>query len=186
MLRPMTDATWIREAVARRQLVADGPGDLSERWLLEGNRVALAEESGPHLDEEQCVRLEAALRTNFVRQLIVISNDPLVDEDMVYELSISAEDLAAFSWEFMSINALLLPHSGTELAVLFSTDDYHLVAGTRQFVTDYAGDLKAARDDFAEDPHWVMTPLLREVTRYMSWIDDHANATRHMRLFRRI
>jgi len=151
------------------------PGDLSERWLLTGDRVALAEESGAHLEAEQCVRLEAALRTAFVRRLIVISNDPLVNEDLVYELSISAEDLAAFSWEFSGINALLLPHSGTELAVLFSTDDYYLVAGTRQFVTDYAGDLRAARDafvDFAERPVWVMTPLLREVLRYMSWIDD--------------
>jgi hypothetical protein len=79
------------------------------------------------------------LRTAFVRRLIVISNDPLVGEDLVYELSISAEDLAAFSWEFSGINALLLPQSGIELAVLFSTDDYYLVAGTRQFVTDYAG-----------------------------------------------
>jgi hypothetical protein len=139
-----------RGAVARRQAVADGPGDLSERWLLTGGRVALAEESGRHLEAEECVRLEAALRTTFVHRLTVISNDPLVDEDMVYDLSASAEDLAAFSWEFSGINALLLPHSGTELAVLFSTDDYHLVAGTRQFVTDYAGDLKAARGAFVD------------------------------------
>ncbi len=94
---------------------------------------------------------------------------------MVYELNASAEDLAAFSWEFSGINALLLPHSGTDLAVLFSTDDYRLVAGTRQFVADYAGDLKAARDEFvefAEGQFDVMQPLLRRVAGYMSWIDD--------------
>jgi uncharacterized protein Veg len=175
MLSRITDEDSIAEAVSRRQLVADGPGDLSERWLLEGNRVALAEESGRHLEAEECVRLEAALRTAFVRQLIVISNDPLVDEDMVYELSISAEDLTAFSWEFSGINALLMPYSGTDLAVLFSTDDYHLIAGPRQFVTSYAGDLKAARKefvDFVEGHFELMQPLLRKVIHYMSWIGD--------------
>jgi hypothetical protein len=179
MLSRITDEGSIAEAVARRQVVADGPGDLSERWLLEGNRVALAEESGAHLEADQCVRLEAALRTAFVRRLIAISNDPLVDEDLVYELSISAEDLDAFSWEFSGINALLLPHSGKDLAVLFSTDDYYLIAGTRQFVTDYAGDLKTARDafvDFAEDHFDVMQPLLCRVIRYMSWIERQNGA----------
>jgi hypothetical protein len=179
MLSRITDEDSIAEAVARRQVVADGPGDLSERWLLEGNRVALAEESGAHLEAEECARLEAALRTAFVHRLIAISNDPLVDEDMVYELSISAEDLDAFSWEFMSINALLLPRFGTDLALLFSTDDYHLIAGTRQFVADYAEDLKAARDafvDFAEGHFDVMQPQLRKVIRYMSRIDGQNGA----------
>jgi hypothetical protein len=120
-------------------------------------------------------RLAAALLSAKVQRLTAISNEPPMLEEMVYELDATEEDLAAFDWEFLGINALLLPRSGVDLAVLFCTDDFHLVAGTRQFVTDYAGDLHAARAaflDFINDHFKEMRPFLwRVAARYMAWID---------------
>jgi hypothetical protein len=173
MLTHLEDSLSIADAVARRQIVADGPGGLNESWLREGERVAMPEESGRHLEEDECSRLAAALHIAGVHELTAIANDPLVLDEIVYALTASAADLAVFSAKFGGINALLLPRIGTDLAVLFSTDDYHLVAGPRGFVTSYVGNVEDARNrflTFVEGHFEMMQPLLRKITRYMDWV----------------
>jgi hypothetical protein len=174
MLSKLTDSRLIAEAVSRRQVVADGSADLREEWLGERGLVALPEESGRHLEEDECRRLAVAFRSFGVDRLIAIANDPLLVDEMVYELAASAEDLAAFSSEFSGINALLLPATGVDMAVLFTMDDYHLVAGSRQFVSSYAGDIHAAQEEFlrfVDDHLEVMQPTLRRVSRYLLGVD---------------
>jgi hypothetical protein len=165
-------AVAIADAVARRRIVADGPGDLNDDWLSDGQRVAMPEESGRHLEPAESRRLEFALRSSGVDALTAIVNDALVLDELVYELDARSEDLSAFSSEFSGMNALLLPRVGTDLAILFSTDDYHLVAGPSQFVAAYFGDIGAARQaflDFVENHFEAMQSPLQRVVRYMSW-----------------
>jgi hypothetical protein len=175
MLSRLTDEKMVVDAIHRRQTIADGLADLNEDWLLKGHRVVLAEESGRHLESEQVTRLVNALRTVQVSRLVAISNDPLVLDDMAYGLDATEGDLASFSSEFSGINALLMPSEGIALAVLFSTDDFHLVAGSEDFVAVYGGDLKAAKAnfvDFARGHFEVMRPILTKASHYMDWIDD--------------
>lgn len=177
MLKPVKSHEIIAEVAARRNTVVTGPDDFSDVWLNRGQRVALPEEAPAHLDSDHCQRLARALSPMGVNELVAITNDPLIDDDEVSELTAHEDDLAAFSWEFSGLGTLLLPRNGVELAVLCSVDDYHLVAGPRAFVTGYAGDLHAARSEYLEyiDLHFdFMQPVLRNAAKYMDWIEDGA------------
>jgi len=177
MLKPLSSRDDIGEIIARRDCVAASPNHLSKAWLSGGPRVALPEEAGRHLEPDECDRLARALTLAGVHELVAITNDPLVDDDLVFGLASHEDDLAAFSWEFSGLGALLLPRIGTDLAVLGSVDDFHLIAGPRKFVTDYAGNLKAARAEFLKysERHFdIMRPILREAVQYMDWIESSA------------
>lgn len=175
MLKRLLDVRAVRQGIHARQTVADGPAELSSEWLADAGRVAVAEESGRLLEADQCMRLAAACRAAELTQLMAVSNDPLVDDDLVYSLDASEEDLMAFSDEFSGINALLVPTGSLDVAVLCTVDDFHLVAGSRDFVQSYAGDIAALRREFLKfaDEHFeVMQPLLHRAARYMDWIGE--------------
>jgi len=173
MLHRVVDEGDVRRGLRARQAVADGPADLSADWLGVDGRVAVAEESGRLLEIDHCARLEAAFRSVGIHQLIAVSNDPLLAEDLVYNLDAAKEDLAAFSDEFSGINALLVPAHSVDVAVLCTVDDFHLVAGSPGFVLSYAGDAAVLRREFLafDEGHFeVMHPVLRRAARYMDWI----------------
>jgi len=177
MFKAVKNHEIIAEASARKHVVAAGPNDLHEAWLDNGKRVAIPEVTGGHLDPDHCQRLVSVLNRAGEDSLIAITNDPLVDDDEVYELSAHEDDLSTFSWELAGLDALLLPRTGTEFAVVCSVDDFHLVAGPRQFVIDYVGDLSAARTEFLEaiETHFdLMQPTLRKAAKYMNWIEGDA------------
>lgn len=174
MIRPVFDEATTRYAIRARQEIADGPGDLSSVWLTDG-RVAIAEESGALLDPGDTSRLQNALELANVEELIAISNDPLLDQDQVFELRSVATEMDALSWEMAGINTLLIPKRSLELAILCTVDDFRLVAGPREFVLSYAGDAVASRRrfvDFLEGHFEAMQPVLRRAARYMDWIGE--------------
>lgn len=173
MLLRVVNAGDVRRGLRARQAVADGPADLSPDWLGIGGRVAIAEESGRLLEVDQCARLEDALHAVGIRRLVAVSNEPLLASEMVYELDATREDLVAFSEEFSGVNALLVPAESLDVAILCTVDDFHLVAGSTDFVRRYAGDLVTIRREFVTfaDEHFeAMRPLLRRAVRYMDWI----------------
>ena len=175
MIRRTSDEAVVQQAILARRRVADGPADLNASWLAEAeDRRAIAEESGALLDPEDSQRLEAALHRVGVHGLLAISNDPLMVEDLVYELEASASDLDALSWAFGEMNLLLIAAQGPELAVLCTVDDFRLVAGSRDFVLSYVPDPVAAREAFLDfvETHQVeeLKPLLWRATTYMDWV----------------
>jgi hypothetical protein len=91
--------------------------------------VVIAEESGLLLDPEDTQRLEAAQRDVGVERPVAVSYDPLVVDDLVYELGVGAEDLDALPRECGGMNLLLIPPESVEVAVLCTVDDFRLVPG---------------------------------------------------------
>ena len=84
------DEATVQKAILARRRVADGPADLRASWLAEAeDRRVIAEESGALLDPEDSMRLEVAFGRVGVHRLLAISNDPLMVEDLVYELEVS-------------------------------------------------------------------------------------------------
>lgn len=169
-----SSSSIVSSAVARRRLVADGPGDLNPSWLEGGDRVAFPVESGRHLEPEESERLAKACRNSGIRDLVAVVNDPLIVDDSAYELEATADDLNRFSDEMSGINVLLLPKEGVDFAVLFCTDDFHLVGGGRDFVKDYVGDLRSAKRDFeqfAADAFEDLQEVLMKAARYANWVD---------------
>lgn len=166
--------SMVNSAVGRRRLVADGPGDLNPSWLESEGRVAVPVESGRHLEPEECESLATALRNSGIRELVAVVNDPLIVDDSAYELEATADDLNRFADEMSGINVLLLPREGVDFAILFCTDDFHIVGGSRGLVEDCVGDLQLAKLDFeqfAADAFEDLQDVLTKAAQYAAWID---------------
>jgi hypothetical protein len=154
--------------------ITAGPGDFNAEWLAAQGFVVLPQESGMHLTSEQCVRLASSLDRFGVNREFAVVSEPLLVGPVVYELDVTADDLASFSFECGSYNFVLLSSKEDPgHAVLCSTDDYLLVAGPPEFVATFAGDLVTARGsfiDFAERHFEVVQPRLRALMKYLDWI----------------
>lgn len=173
MLRRLADPHQVLEAVTLRRRMAAGSADLSAVWLEETAVKVMAEESGRHLEADEAERLAAALQTLHVGSLVAVANDPLIIDELVFALEVSPEDLTDLSDEFAGINVLLAPRGGVEACVLFTTDDFKLVAGPLPFLEAYSGDLTAARDEFrsfAGDHAEDLRPVLERAASYTDWI----------------
>jgi hypothetical protein len=176
MIRRVTNSIVVQRALLARSTVADGSVDLSSSWLEAADRVTIAEESGALLDPEDTPRLREALHRVGVDHLLAISNEPLMDEVLTYELLTSVEDLNALSSELAGINTVLVPSKNLDVAILCTVDDFRLVAGAREFVLSYVDDATAARTAFIEfaNNHEVpeLQAALQRAATYMNWIDE--------------
>ncbi|WP_129666523.1 hypothetical protein [Phytoactinopolyspora endophytica] len=103
---------------------------------------------------------------------MAIVNDPLVVDDIAYLVDTTADDLTQASRELTGMNFVLADEAGTR-CLLFTTDDFKLIAGPLPFVTRFAGDLIGARDDFlafAADQLADHRAILEEAASYMDWV----------------
>lgn len=173
MIRQITDDSQLRQAQHLRRRVTDGQTDLSAAWIEESQAKVLAQESGRHLEADEAVALAEACGNAEIGPLVAIGNDPLVTDDVAYLLDATTEDLTAISFELAGINCALTDEAGS-LCVLFTTDDFKLVAGPLEFVASYAGDLLAAKRDFlafSQDHLEGLRLTLRKAAAYMDWIE---------------
>lgn len=117
--------------------------------------------------------MAAAFNAHGIRSLLVVLNDPLVVDETVYALDVTPEDLYEMSREFGGVNALVVPQDRDDVCVLFTTDDFKLIAGPESLLVDYAGDLSEVRSDFlafASNHLEEIQPVLDRVASYMDWI----------------
>ena len=130
--------------------VAGTSGDLKEQWLSATDAVVLPQESALHFDEEQCDQLASAFIAIGVARLVAV---PLESDDRfnVYRLDATSQDLADFSSECGSLRYLLAPDADkASTAILCTTADYFVLAGSCEFVSAFAGDIPAAQRRFME------------------------------------
>lgn len=172
MLRQITDQSELAQAIQLRRRITDGQADLSAVWLAETRARVLAQESGRHLEPDEASSLAKTYLGQGVAHLVAVVNDPLAAEEIAYALDASADDLNELSREFGGIN-FLLSDADASRCVLFTTDDFKLVAGPLAFVETFVGDPQTAWDAFAafrndsiEDLH----PILDRAASYMSWV----------------
>lgn len=174
MLRPLGDADVISEFTSAVRGITAGTGDFNAEWLATQGFVVLPQESGMHLTAEQCADLARSLDRFGVKREFAVASEPLLVGPLVYELDVTTDDLASFSFECGSYNFVLVPSKEDPgHAVLCSTDDYLLVAGPPELVAAFAGDLESARDSFIDfvGRHFeVVQPRLRALTKYLDWI----------------
>ncbi len=172
MLRRITDGSDLRQAVELRRRIADGQVDLSSAWLAETHARVIAQESGRHLEPDEASSLAETYCNQGVAHLVAVVNDSLAAEEEAYALDSAADDLNEVSRELAGIN-FLLTDADASRCVLFTTDDFKLVAGPLTFVEGFVGDPQAASDAFAafrgdslEDLH----PILERAASYMRWV----------------
>jgi 5,10-methylenetetrahydrofolate reductase len=172
MLRQIPDGSELAQAIELRRNIADGQADLSAAWLAETDARVLAHESGRHLEADEAQSLAETYLSQGVTHLVAVVNDPLVADEVAYSLDPAADDLREVSREFAGISFLLSDVGGSR-CVLFTTDDFKLVAGPLAFVEHFAGDPLAAREAFvafAEDHLEDLRPILARAASYMSWV----------------
>ena len=172
MLRQITDDSDLRQAIELRRRIADGQADLSSDWLAATHARVLAQESGRHLEADEALSLAETYVSHGVTHLVAVVTDSLAVEEEAYALDAAADDLNELSRELGGIN-FLLADADASRCVLFTTDDFKLVAGPLTFVEGFVGDPQAAldafaafRDDSLEDLH----PALERAASYMWWV----------------
>ncbi len=174
MLRQITDRSDLRQAGEIRRRIADGQADLAAAWLAETHAKVLAEESGRHLEPDEASSLAGTYLSAGVATLLAVVTDSLVAEEIAYALQASVDDLNALSRELAGINFLLTDFDASR-CVLFTTDDFKLVAGPLGFVGSFVGEPRAALDafvDFRDESHEDLHPILDRVVSYMGWVAD--------------
>lgn len=173
MLQRIADGFDLRQAIGLRRYIAEGQADLSPAWLAETHARVVAQESGRHLEPDEALSLSETYCSQGVNHLVAVVNDSLAAEEEAYALDSTADDLNELSRELAGIN-FLLTDADASRCVLFTTDDFKLVAGPLTFVEAFVGDPQAASDAFAafrgdslEDLHAV----LERAASYMWWVE---------------
>jgi hypothetical protein len=174
MIKEILDASELAAARELRQSLADGPTELSPHWLCTTGARVLAQESGRHLEVDEAAAVSQAYAAAGVESMVAIVTDALVVEDVAYALDASPQDLCGLSGELAGVNFLLADSAATR-CLLFTTDDFKLVAGPLEFVTQIVGDPTTARkvfQNFAADQLEEFRPAFTAAQSYMSWVDD--------------
>jgi hypothetical protein len=171
-MQRLTTPSELAAARELRRSLTDGQSNLSTAWLRATGARVLAQESGRHLESEEASAVAEAYTAAGVRALVAIVTDVLVVDDEAYTLDATVEDLTQLSDDLAGINFLLADDVGTR-CILFTADDFKLVAGPISFVIQVAGEPTMARDAFlafSVDQHDEFQPALRRAASYMSWV----------------
>lgn len=173
MIERLTGPSDLAAAADLRRSLTDGQTELSSYWLDATGARVLAQESGRHLEVDEASAVSEAYAAAGVHALVAILNDALVVEEEAYVLDASPQDLTRLSSELAGVNFILADIAGTR-CILFTTDDFKLVAGPLAFVTHIAGEPSAAREsfkEFAADQLEALQPALVRAESYMSWVE---------------
>lgn len=172
MLRQIIEGTDLTQAIGLRRRIADGQADLSSAWLADTRARVLTQESGRHLEPDEALSLAETYLSHGVTHLLAVVNDSLAAEEEAYTLNASADDLNELSRELGGINFLLTDAEASR-CVLFTTDDFKLVAGPLAFVEGFVGDPVTAWNAFvvfSQDSSDDISPILERAASYMSWV----------------
>lgn len=146
MLNLVVDRAGQEAIRARARRIWGGDNQFETQWLTHNDCYVLPQESALHFDEDQSSRLSMAFERSGVASLVAV---PTENGDFDYwELESSPKALLLFSHECGSFDYLLMPKVQAESAIFCSHNDYLLVAGTCNFLADYAGDVERSIREF--------------------------------------
>lgn len=171
---PMTDQQLIDRLVGLVAPLFDQPWDLRGETLVRKSWVAVPVENGHYVELEDAPLIAAAIRRHTSAPCYALATEPLANGPIAYEVPATEDGLLDFSHECGGLNFILVPADLT-FALLFTSEDYKLYAGPRNFVESVLGtSIAAAREAFqiyADDPWWQ--GRLLDLHRYYDSIDQN-------------
>lgn len=169
---PITDQQLIDRLAGLVAPLFDQPWDLRGETLVRKSWVAVPVERGRNIEVEDAPRIATAIRRHTSVACYAVATEPAGDEPMAYEVPVTEDGLLDFSHECFGLNFILMPADLT-FALLFTSEDYNLYAGPKDFVESVLGtSIAAAREAFriyADDPWWQ--GILLDVHRYYDSLD---------------
>ncbi len=141
---------WLERAL-------DNTYQLTREFLRVRGWVVVPVESALHIDEHDAERLARAASLLGKTKLRAVLLEGLKEVRSHLEVEATKEGLLLFNRECAHFNFALLPEDQS-FAVICTTDDYYLVAGSKKFVEIVTGkEVAEARSDFevfASDSFW--------------------------------
>lgn len=154
---PVTDLKLIALLEAAVTPLLDGPWHLRVEELARRSWAAVPVEKGRHIEPDAAEPLAAALQQQTSGPCYAVATEPTGQQPRCYLVGTSAEALLSFSHECAGLNFILVPRE-LGFALLFTSEDYNVYAGPRQFLEAVvAQPLKEARsafEQYADDPWW--------------------------------
>lgn len=156
-IEPLTDPAEVSRLMSLIEEVVDKPWHLKMDWLARHKWAAVPVESASHFDETDAELLAEATTSIGCQECYAVATEPLLPEELCYEVRTTKEGLLDFSTQCFSLNYVLIPEDRS-FAILCTSEDYYIVAGPRDFVTKAVGSsLETAREkfmQFATDQAW--------------------------------
>lgn len=156
-MMPVTEPELFERVMSLPRDIVEDHFDLKLDWLVSKEWVAVPVDSGMHFDENDIERLSQAAISIGCSQCFAIATEPLGELPRCYQLETTPDDLLAFNRKWGAFNFVLIPETRV-FAVLCTSEDYFIVAGTCEFVKKAVGrDISVARaefEEYASDETW--------------------------------
>lgn len=174
-IEPITDPATVEAAMSLIEDLVDKPWHLNIEWLVRHRWAAVPVESASHFSERDAELLSEAAKLLDCHKCLAVATEPLLPEELCYRVPTTQEGLLEFSHEATALNYVLLPEDRS-FSVLCTSEDYYLVAGSREFVTKAIGaSIDSGREaflKFADDQLWpeaTRRRLIAVAERYAPW-----------------
>jgi hypothetical protein len=157
-IEPITDPVEIDRLALLVEEVVEKPFHLRPEWLRKNRLAAVPVESASHFYEREAEWLAQAARSIGCGECFAVATEPLENTVLCYRVPATQEAFLAFSRECFSLNYVLIPEDRS-FAVLCTSEDYYVVAGSQSFVTKAAGSgIDTARKMFLRAANDITLP----------------------------
>lgn len=137
-IEPITDPVQIDRLTLLIEDVVEKPFHLKLEWLEKNQLAAVSVESASHFYEREAEWLSQAALLIGCGECFAIATEPLENTVLCYRVPTTQEAFLEFSRECFSLNYILIPEDKS-FAVLCTSEDYYIVAGSQSFVTRAIG-----------------------------------------------
>jgi len=162
------DAAEVQRVKAQVNDLVDAPWHLKTEALARRGWIAVPAEKARHLTEAEARALARTLREDGLEHCYAFATEQTGIHTSVYRVEASVAGLLKFSGECAGLNFIVVP-ADVSCAVLCTTEDYNVYAGTADFLRRALGtDIDAARTSFLEyaSDEWWEGRLLEVAQRY--------------------
>lgn len=171
--RPVTNRQSIDQLTGLVASLYDRPWHLRGDILVQRSWVAVPVEKGPHIEPDAAQRIATTIGQHTNAACYALATEPLGTGPSAYEVQATEDGLLGFSHECAGLNFILVP-ADLAFALLFTSEDYNLYAGPKNFVEGVLGtsttSARSAFQAYADDPWWQ--GRLLDVHRYYESIDQ--------------
>jgi hypothetical protein len=167
-IQAVANADVVRQLEAMAAQVFDEPWHLRAAWIIDRGWIVVPVEKGRHFEEDDAARTARAMRGFGYEQCYAVATEPMDDDPHAYSVPATRDGLIDFSRTTAGLNFILIPQD-LSFAVLCTSEDYNLYAGSRDFVELALGtDVDSARAQFREiaADEWWQGRLLQVSERY--------------------
>lgn len=120
----------------------------NDKWIKKKSWIVVPMEGGSHMEEDDAFRISRAFSIKSFSSFYAVATEEVGEHPEVYEVPAKKEAILVFSWEKIPFNFLLIPEDGS-VAVLLTHEDFYLIGGDKNFVTNVLGkSIKEARKEF--------------------------------------